>query len=229
MAHWATVLPTEPEPTPVRVALIDDHAVFVQSLAAALATQPDLEVCGTATTARDGLALVDRCDPHVVLVDYRLPDSSGTELVAALRRRLPEAAVVVLTAVADERLVMDAIEAGCTGLLTKDQHLPEVLAAIRAAARGEAVLPPGLLNRMLPRLRRGERGRAEALTDREREVLALMAEGLSNQAMADRLHLSLNTVRNHTRNVLGKLDAHSKLEAVSIATRRGLIAPIQDR
>ncbi len=219
----------EREAPTVRVVLIDDHAVFVQSLAGALETQPDLEVCGTATTAKAGLELADRWEPHVVLVDYRLPDSSGTELVAALRHRLPESAIVVLTAVADERLVMDAVEAGCTGLLTKDQHLPEVLDAVRAAARGEAVLPPGLLNRMLPRLRRGERGRAEALTDREREVLALMAEGLSNQAIADRLHLSLNTVRNHTRNVLGKLDAHSKLEAVSVAIRRGLIAPVQDR
>lgn len=208
--------------------LIDDHAVFVQSLAGALATQADLSVCGTATTAAGGVALADEHEPDIVIVDYRLPDSSDSQLVAGLRRRLPDAGIVVLTAMADERLVMDAIEAGCSGVLTKDQHLSEVLGALRAVRRGEAVRPAWAVGRVLPRLRH-DRGRSETLTERERQVLELMGDGLTNQAIAERLHLSINTVRNHTRNVLGKLGAHSKLEAVSVAIRHGLIAPPQDR
>ena len=132
-------------------------------------------------------------------------------------------AVIVLTASAAEHVMVAAIEAGVSGFLSKTRSLAEVTSAVRAAAAGEAVISPEMLARLLPRLSRtGQAGR-ETLTEREREVLGLLAEGLTNAAIAERLSVSVHTVRNHVANLSAKLGARSKLEALSIAVREGLL------
>jgi len=209
------------------VLVIDDHTVFAEALAAALIAR-DFVVTDIARTGAAALTAVTQSSPDVVLVDQRLPDVTGTELLRALRGAAPDAALVMLTAQRDERTVIAAVEAGCRGYVTKDQSLDELVDAVRRAAMGEVVLSPALLARVLPLLRSDPPTRGELLTPRELEILELMSEGLSNRAIAGRLFLSVNTVRNHVRNMLAKLDAHSKLEAVAIATRRGLIAPPTD-
>jgi DNA-binding NarL/FixJ family response regulator len=131
--------------------------------------------------------------------------------------------IVVLTASAADHVLLSAMEAGASGFLSKTRGLEEVTAAVRAAAAGEAVVSPELLARLLPRLSRTGAGHHDELTEREREVLALLADGLTNAAIAERLVVSVHTVRNHITNLSLKLGAHSKLEALSIAVREGLL------
>lgn len=205
----------------IGVLIIDDHEVFAASLARTLADEDDIVVVGTAGNADDALELLGP-EVDVVLCDHRLVGRSGVEVAAELRRRSPTVHVVMLTATNDDSVAIAAIEAGCAGFLTKSQSLAEVLAAVRAAAKGESVVSPALLARLLPRLRRRTGPRPD-LTARELDVLRLMADGRSNQAIADNLGLARDTVRNHVANILTKLDAHSKLEAVANAARRGLL------
>jgi DNA-binding NarL/FixJ family response regulator len=135
----------------------------------------------------------------------------------------PDAQVVMVTSMEGEDIVVAAVEHGCAGYLLKSSPLPEVLEAVRAVARGESTISPAVLRRVLPRLRRDYQRVGATLTGREREVLALLADGLANAAIARQLGLSVNTVRNHVQNVLMKLNAHSKLEAVAVASREGLL------
>jgi DNA-binding NarL/FixJ family response regulator len=177
-------------------------------------------VAGTLQQARS--LMVTAC-PDVVLLDHRLPDGDGVGAIRELLALCPGAAVVVLTASAGDAVLIEAIEAGAAGFLSKTRSLAEVTSTVRAAATGEAVISPELLARLLPRLHRGGRGGADELTEREREVLTLLAEGLSNAGIAERLTVSVHTVRNHVANLSAKLGAHSKLEALSIAIRQGLL------
>lgn len=205
----------------IGVLIVDDHEVFAASLARTLADEDDIVVLGTAGNADDALLMLAP-EVDVVLCDHRLVGRSGIEVAGELRRRSPTVQVVMLTATNDDSVAIAAIEAGCAGFVTKSQSLAEVLAAVRAAAKGESVVSPALLARLLPRLGRRAGPRPE-LTARELEVLGLMADGRSNQAIADDLGLARDTVRNHVANILTKLDAHSKLEAVANAVRRGLV------
>lgn len=206
----------------VRVAIVDDHAVFAQALARALEQVSGVETSGVAYTLADGGRLIDAAAPDVAVVDYRLPDGRGTDLVRAAARRDPPVPVVILTASADEAAFLDALDAGCAGYVTKDRSLEEVVDVLLAAAAGELAVPRAMLERVLPRLRRDDSRRFD-LTDRELQVLSLVAQGRPNKTIAADLGLRLNTVRNHVQKVLNKLGAHSKLEAVAIATRSGLL------
>ncbi len=210
----------------LRVIVVDDHAVFAQALAEALNSAPGLASAGATFSIASGIALAESVRPDVVVVDYRLPDGLGSDLIRTLRERLEGVRVVVLTAAADEAAFLDALEAGCAGYVTKDRPLEDVVAAVEAAAAVELAVSPALLGRVLPRLR-GDAPRGSQLTAREREILELVAEGHANKTIATKLGLRLNTVRNHVQNILTKLDAHSKLEAVAIATRQGMISGVQ--
>ena len=210
-------------PEVIRVVLVDDHRMFTDSMARLMAAEPDLDVVGTAASAAEALKLVKRERPHVVLLDHELPDGTGVEVASAIKADQPEVMVVMVTGSSEDRVLLAAIDAGCTGFLTKDHLAAEVVRAVRAAASGEVLIPPALLARLLPQLNRAHRGIGGDLSPRELEVLELLATGVSNKAIAAQLHLSINTIRNHVQQILVKLDAHSKLEAVSIAVREGII------
>jgi DNA-binding NarL/FixJ family response regulator len=207
----------------IRVLLIDDHRAFADSLARLLADETDIAVVGTATTGADGLKLALQLAPQVVLIDHHMPGQDGVTVAAEIKRRAPEIMVVMLTGSVDDRVLLAAINAGCSGFLTKDKAATEIVDAVRGAAAGEALISPTLLARLLPKLSRTHRALGSDLTEREREILACLARGGSNKQIAAQLYLSVNTVRNYVQSVLTKLGTHSKLEAVSTAVREGII------
>lgn len=208
---------------PIGVLLIDDHLVFAESLSRLLADEADIEVLGVVTNANGAVDEVRRLGPRVVLLDYQLPDRDGVQLAADIKESMPEVMIVMLTGSTEDRVLLGAIEAGCSGFLTKDRAAAEVGEAVRAAAGGEALISPALLARLLPKLNRTYRAVGADLTERERDVLALLAKGSPNKVIATELNLSINTIRNYVQSLLGKLGAHSKLEAVSMAVREGII------
>jgi DNA-binding NarL/FixJ family response regulator len=208
---------------PVRVLVVDDHEVLASSLSMVLDDEPDLKSVGVAGTLEKARAMIATTAPDVILLDHRLPDGDGVAAIGELRALRPSAQIVVLTASAADHVLVAAIEAGAAGFVSKSRSLDELTAAVRAAASGESVISPEMLARLLPRLQRNGRTRHNDLTEREREVLDLLADGLSNAAIAERLFVSVHTVRNHIANLSAKLGAHSKLEVLSIAVRDGLL------
>jgi DNA-binding NarL/FixJ family response regulator len=211
------------EPPQIRIMVVDDHQLLTQSLLIVLEEEADFEVVATASTVAEALTMARRHRPDVVLMDYRLPDGHGTDAARLLREENPDVKVVMLTGFPDDAILVAAIEAGCSGYITKESAVAEAISAVRAAHAGEALISPSMLVRLLPKLRRDYRGVGATLTERELEVLNLLAQGQQNQAVADQLYLSVNTVRKHVQSILSKLNAHSKLEAVAIAVREGMI------
>ena len=211
------------ETRPIRVLIVDDHEILTSSLALVLDGQPGVTTVGVAGTLARAKAMMATTAPDVVLLDHRLPDGDGVAAIKDLRSIRPSAGIVILTASAADHVLVAAIEAGAAGFVSKTRGLSEVTAAVRAAASGESVISPEMLARLLPRLQRGGSANRSELTEREREVLSLLADGLSNAAIADKLTVSVHTVRNHISNLSAKLGAHSKLEALSIAVRDGLL------
>ena len=208
-----------------RLLIVDDHDMFTDSLRLALSAQPDFDVVGTAATLAQARNMVATTAPDVVLLDHRLPDGLGVDSITELRGIRPEASIVVLTAAAEDSMLVAATEAGCAGFILKTSPLEELISAVRAAAAGEIMVSSDLLSRLLNRLHHQYDQPADDLTSREREILQLIAEGLTNSAIAARLFISVNTVRNHVQSILAKLGAHSKLEALSMAIRDGIIDP----
>lgn len=210
---------------PTRLLIVDDHDMFADSLRMALSAQPDFEVVGTASTLAQAKNLVATTAPDVVLLDHRLPDGLGVDSITDLRAIRPQANIVVLTAAAEDSMLVAATEAGCAGFILKTSPLDELVSAVRTAAAGEIMVSSDLLSRLLSRLHHQYEQPASDLTAREQEILQLIAEGLTNGAIASRLFISVNTVRNHVQSILAKLGAHSKLEALSVAIRDGIIDP----
>lgn len=206
---------------PIRVLIVDDHEVLAASLARVLDDEPDIASVGWAQNLAQARSRVMTETPDVLLLDRRLPDGDGVAAIGELRRLRPSMSVVVLTAQVADDVLVKAIEAGAVGFVSKTRGLNEVTAAVRAAASGEAVISPELLSRLLPKLSPAS-APGPQLTKREQEVLDMVAHGLSNAAIAEELSVSVNTVRNHIANLSAKLGAHSKLEALSIAVRRGI-------
>jgi DNA-binding NarL/FixJ family response regulator len=214
---------------PIRVLLVDDHQLLTGSLSRVLAAESDIEVVGRAATVAEARELLgDRLD--VVLMDYRLPDGTGAEATRAIKQRWPTARVVMLTALADDETVLESIQAGADGYLTKDTAVDEVVSAVRSAYAGETLLPRavivGIAQRVAAARDRGpERRQVEPLTPRELEVLRALTEGLSTPEICEQLFIAPNTLRTHVQNIMGKLRVHSKLEAVAFALRHGLVEP----
>lgn len=208
---------------PIRVLIVDDHEVLAASLAHVLDQEPDITTVGTAQSLAQARTRVATASPDVLLLDRRLPDGDGVAAIGELRELRPSMNVVVLTGAGADDVLVRALEAGAAGFLSKTRSLAEVTTAVRSAAQGEASVSPELLSRLLAKLTRTP-GLQPDLTPREQEVLAMLAQGLPNAAIAAELSVSVNTVRNHVANLSAKLGAHSKLEALTIAIQRGLLA-----
>ncbi len=210
-------------PRPIRVLIVDDHKMFANSLERQLVAEPDLEIVGCAFNGRTGVRQAERTRPDVAIVDYCLPDGDGASVAIEILAVTPGTHVLMLTGMQDERLLMSAVDAGCTGFLTKDAETAELITAVRQLAAGESYVPSHLLSMLLPRAGAKRRDLGTDLSAREREVLELLATGAATSKIAAQLFVSVTTVRNHVQRILRKLSAHSKLEAVTIAVREGVI------
>ncbi len=211
----------------IRVFLVDDQQLLTGALTRILDREADIEVVGVAASVAEARAAA-RQPVDVVLMDYRLPDGTGVEATRAIKARHPTARVVMLTAVADDETILESIQAGADGYLTKDRAVDEVVGAVRAAHAGETLLPRAVILDIARRVaaareRTAERPPIEPLTPREFEVLRALAEGLSSREICDRLFIAPNTLRTHVQNIMAKLHVHSKLEAVAFALRHRLI------
>jgi len=206
------------------VVIIDDHQVFAELLGEVLVAR-GLDVVGIHRTLDGGMAAVAERTPDLVVLDHRLPGDTGASSVRALKRRSPSTRVLMLTAADERAVLLEAMNAGCDGFVTKRQDIAEVLAAVAAVLRGDTPISPDMAGALIAR-RPGPLG--GDLTARESEVLQLIGAGRSNQHVAQELGISVNTVRNHVQHILAKLGAHSQLEAVAIASRMGLLRSSRD-
>lgn len=213
--------------SPIRLLIAEDEGILRSTLAELLGREHEFQIAATAPDGRAALIEALGQRPDVILTDLKMPKMDGIELTRRVREELPGTAVVILTAFDDENLFA-ALKAGATGYILKDASLEEIAAAVRAAHAGEGVLSAGLVARVIREFTRIDRMAADQrrlfaqLTRREIEVLELLAQGLRNRQIAQRLFLSEKTVRNHISAILGKLHANDRTEAALIAARHGL-------
>lgn len=216
----------------IRVVLADDQALVRAGFRVLLDSDPDLEVMGEASDGAEAVALVRRHRPDVVLMDIRMPNVDGLEATRRITagEDLARTRVLILTTFEADEYVFEALRAGASGFLVKDTEPADLLAAIRVVARGDALLSPSVTRRLIADIA-GRPGRPAAanqldtLTEREREVLALVATGLTNDEIAERLHLSPLTAKTHVSRILTKLDARDRVQLVVIAYETGLVSP----
>jgi NarL family two-component system response regulator LiaR len=210
------------ESIPIRVMLVDDHAVVRSGLSAFLLAFEDFDLVGEAGSGEEALRLCERDQPDVVLMDLMMPGMDGVETTRAIRKRCPHVQVIALTSFPEEDLVQGALRAGALSYLLKNVSADELAAAIRAAHAGRPTLAPEATQALIQAANHPPTP-GEDLTAREREVLALMVDGLHNSDIAERLVVSRSTIKSHVSNILSKLGVSSRAEAISLALRRHLI------
>lgn len=211
-----------------KVVIADDHAIVREGVRMILAKEKDIEVVGEAEDGQQALQLVETLKPTVVVMDISMPGMGGIEATQALKERHPEVAVLALTMHEDESYVFQLLRAGASGYVLKRAAAQDLVQAVRAAAKGEAFLYPSVARKVvedyLKRVEAGEeRERYGGLTEREREILTHIAQGLSNQQIAEKLFISIKTVQTHRAHILEKLGLHDRTELVRYAIRKGLI------
>lgn len=207
----------------MRVVVVDDHELVRAGVTALISRQPDIEVVGEAASGEEALAMVARLRPDIAVVDHSLGAMTGVEVCRRLAETQPEVAVIILTATLDDTVVRAALAAGARAYVYKDVEAAGLVRALRAVARGEAVLDPKVAGRVARWAGRRRDAVDGSLTTRELEVLRLVASGATNRAIADTLHLSENTVRTYLRRIMTKLDCHTRSEAVAAAAGQGLL------
>ena len=210
----------------LRILLVDDHEVVRLGLKALLSRHPRFEIVGEAGTAEEALAKARVQKPDVVVMDVRLPGRSGIDATRDIVAALPETRIIILTSFADDDLLMDAVAAGATGYVLKQIGSDDLVKALEAVARGEALLDPAMMNKAFARLReaaRRDRGDAfKMLTEQEVKIITLVAQGRTNREIAGELYLSEKTVRNYVSSILGKLGLSHRAQAAAYAVEHGL-------
>lgn len=217
------------EPRRIRLVIAEDETMTRETLARIIALEDDIEVVGTAADGQRALSVVRHQKPDVLLTDIGMPQLNGIDLTDTLRRELPSVAVVILTIYNDDDRVFAAIKAGARGYILKDSPPEEALSAIRAAGRGEMLLHPSLVIRVISEFNRLSLQKAAdsavfaELTDREKEVLTEIGRGRRNKEIAETLFISEKTVKNHISSIFSKLEINSRAEAALLAARQGLV------
>ncbi|AEH08606.1 MULTISPECIES: response regulator [Protofrankia] len=217
-------------PDPIRVLVVDDHALFRRGLQMVLEQEKDIEVVGEAPDGSEAVTMAVDTAPDIVLMDVRMPRRGGIDATSAIKQAVPSAKIVMLTISDEEGDLYDAIKAGAMGYLLKEISIDEVATAIRAVHGGQSLISPSMASKLLSEFalmikKADSRPQLPTprLTDREMEVLRLVAKGLNNRDIAKQLFISENTVKNHIRNILEKLQLHSRMEAVVYAVREKLL------
>ena len=205
----------------IRIMLVDDHAVVRSGLGAFLSVNPDLELVGEAENGEQAVVRANILKPDVILMDLMMPVMDGVAATQAIKKQNPQIQIVALTSFQEDELVQNALKAGAVGYLMKNVTARELAAAIKSAKDGKMILSPEAAQALVRANQQAEE--TETLTDREREVLKLMVEGLNNAEIAERLVISLSTVKYHISNILMKLGVDNRVSAVSLALQRKLI------
>jgi len=211
----------------VKVLVVDDHEIVREGIRMVLATDPEIEVVGVASSGEEAIEKVRELEPDVVLMDIGMPGLSGFEATRRIRESHPNTQVVALTVHDSEGYVFQMLQAGATGYVVKRAPAEDVIMAVKRAHQGEAVLHPSvaklLIKDYLARVAKGEETSFDTLSEREREILKLIAEGKTNREIADTLFLSIKTVQAHRANLMRKLGMHDRTELVKYAIRKGII------
>jgi DNA-binding NarL/FixJ family response regulator len=218
------------ENDPIRVLIVDDHALFRRGLQMVLEGEADIDVVGEAGDGTEAVKQAEESTPDVVLMDVRMPKRSGIEATRAIKDTLPSTRILMLTISDEEADLYEAIKAGASGYLLKEISIDEVANAVRQVNQGQSLISPSMASKLLSEFatmvkRRDERSQMPGprLTERELQVLRLVAKGLNNKDIGEDLFISENTVKNHVRNILEKLHLHSRMEAVVYAVREKLL------
>jgi NarL family two-component system response regulator YdfI len=218
--------PSSPSPSPLRILVADDHLVVREGLRAILETAPDLTLVGEAADGAEAVRLAGELSPDVVLMDLRMPGVDGIEAIRQIKARYPAVEIVILTTYDDDATIVRGLRAGARGYLLKDAGRRVLFEAIRAAARGESLLPPAVVEKVVAHLEEPRPVEAGGLSEREREVLELLATGAANKEIAARLHIAERTVKAHVTGIFNKLGVNSRAEAVAVALRSGLLPKV---
>ena len=220
--------PRDADLNTIRVLICDDHALFRRGLVMVLESEDDIEIAGEAEDGEDAVRKAEELAPDVVLMDVRMPKMSGIEATRAIAETVPTTRILMLTVSDEEEDLYEAVKAGATGYLLKEISIEEVANAIRAVVTGQSLISPSMASKLLSEFNNlakqaQQRVLVPKLTDRELQVLKLVAQGMSNREVAEELFISENTVKNHVRNILEKLQLHSRMEAVVYAVREKLL------
>lgn len=212
--------------TPIRIVLADDHAVVREGTCQLLEREPDIEVVGEASNGQEAIDLVESLKPQVVVMDVRMPGIGGVEATKQIKKRFPHVEVLVMTAYDDDEFVFASLEAGASGYLLKTAPVKELIKAIHEVAEGQSALDPSVARKVLRQIKDGSyqkkrHNMAELLTEREQDVLRLLAEGKTNKEIGEGLMISDRTVQTHLSNIFHKMEVNSRTEAVLTAIRRG--------
>jgi len=212
----------------VRVVLVDDQELFRRGLTMLLGVEDDIDVVGEAGDGVSAVALAEQAVPDVVLLDVRMPKDSGLQACIRIKERVPSTRIIMLTVSDEEKDLYEAVKNGASGYLLKDSSIEEVAQAIRVVAEGQSLISPSMAVKLIDEFKEMARGGRDQvptpkLTERELQVLRLVATGLNNREAAKELFISENTVKNHVRNILEKLQLHSRMEAVMYAVRENLL------